>query len=297
MKNVQMIKVSDIIADENQPRRYFDAEAMATLGRSIEKHGIKVPISVQDLGNGKYLLEDGERRWRTAKELGLKEVPAIIETLTNATERLVRQFTIQEQHEGWTPVEKAVAIDRLSTELNISIQEVCKLLSVRDSLARSYAAFAEIVDKKNWVKREVPLDWAMYVRAITIAAKKVTENVLEKSFGRDEAKVLEEKITALIRTGVIVKRNDLMRLRDSFIQEPKSVEKFLEDDTATPLSLFVETKAKGAYHLRNMTNSCRWVGNHGRHFLNTKSLSLTKEHIGIVKEAKRVIDEVLALAE
>lgn len=69
---ILQIPLKNIVPDAEQPRKNFDPERMADLIGSIKKHGIISPLQVQDIGNGTYLLEDGERRFRAATELGLK---------------------------------------------------------------------------------------------------------------------------------------------------------------------------------------------------------------------------------
>ena len=91
---MESVLIGKIEADENQPRKYFAADKMHTLKESIKKHGIKVPVVVEPIGNGKYRLIDGERRFRAESELKLKVVPAIIEEPKNATERLIEQYQL-----------------------------------------------------------------------------------------------------------------------------------------------------------------------------------------------------------
>ncbi len=160
MAQITQIKLTNIEADPNQPRKHFNAEKLKNLKNSISQHGIVNPIIVQELGKGQYLLVDGERRFRAAGLLGLKDVPAIIEKTQKETDRLVRQFNIQEQHESWSPAEKAIAVDKLSSQLGLTLAAVCKLLNVTEGDTRRYVAFSAIVDKDHWVRNEIPLDYA-----------------------------------------------------------------------------------------------------------------------------------------
>ena len=77
---LKQLKISDIIRDEEQPRREFDEEALAALAESIKEHGVLQPIVVTK-EDGKYKIVAGERRWRAAKIAGLVKIPAIIRTL------------------------------------------------------------------------------------------------------------------------------------------------------------------------------------------------------------------------
>ena len=92
---MEKVDIKYIHADENQPRKLFDVDKLAKLKKSIIKYGIINPLVVEKHGVNNYLLVDGERRFRMAKEIGLKEVPINVVSSETDTERLVRQFHIQ----------------------------------------------------------------------------------------------------------------------------------------------------------------------------------------------------------
>src|SRR5689334_21363455 len=71
----QSIPLEQIILPPTQPRRYFDSEALKQLTASVKQHGILQPLLVRPVDGDKHELVAGERRYRAAKEAGLKEVP------------------------------------------------------------------------------------------------------------------------------------------------------------------------------------------------------------------------------
>jgi ParB family chromosome partitioning protein len=79
------LAISDIVANPVQPRRQFMAEAMEELIASVKTHGVLQPILVRDLGDGRYEIVAGERRWRAAQAAGLHQLPAVIKTLDDRT--------------------------------------------------------------------------------------------------------------------------------------------------------------------------------------------------------------------
>ena len=64
---LRRIRISEIVRNPNQPRRYFDPEAIATLAESIRQYGVLNPLTVRRTGNGGYELVAGERRLRAAQ--------------------------------------------------------------------------------------------------------------------------------------------------------------------------------------------------------------------------------------
>lgn len=75
---LRRIRISEIVRNPNQPRRYFDPEAIATLAESNRQYGVLNPLTVRRTGNGGYELVAGERRLRAARVAGLTDVPCLL---------------------------------------------------------------------------------------------------------------------------------------------------------------------------------------------------------------------------
>ncbi|MFB0611879.1 ParB/RepB/Spo0J family partition protein [Aurantiacibacter poecillastricola] len=107
------LAISDIEPHPDQPRRYFDDEALAELAASIAARGVIQPVIVRPLKSGKYQLVAGERRWRASQKAQMHEIPAIIRDLE---ERDVMALALIEniQREDLNPVEEARAYQRLA---------------------------------------------------------------------------------------------------------------------------------------------------------------------------------------
>ena len=90
---LQQISPGDIDRNPDNPRLIFRQEEMERLLVSINTHGIQVPVAVYREDDG-YRLIDGERRWRCARKLNLRTVPALIQEKTNRT----RQSAVDVQH-------------------------------------------------------------------------------------------------------------------------------------------------------------------------------------------------------
>lgn len=78
------IHISSIEANPYQPRTKFDEEALNELAQSIKTYGLIQPVTVRPVGNGKYQLISGERRFRAAQIAGLTEIPAFVRTVDDA---------------------------------------------------------------------------------------------------------------------------------------------------------------------------------------------------------------------
>jgi len=122
-----VVKITKVEPNREQPRKYFDEDALQELADSIKQFGLLQPILVQDR-NTYYEIIAGERRWRAAKIAGLKEVPVIIK---NFTEQEIVEIALIEniQREDLNPIEEALAYKKLLTEFNLKQDEVAERVS------------------------------------------------------------------------------------------------------------------------------------------------------------------------
>ena len=77
-RTLRRIRVSEIARNPNQPRKYFDPEAIAQLAESIRQYGVLNPLTVRRAPGGGYELVAGERRLRAARVAGLNDVPCLV---------------------------------------------------------------------------------------------------------------------------------------------------------------------------------------------------------------------------
>lgn len=121
--NPHTLPIDHLQPNPNQPRRDFDAAALAELTQSIERDGIIQPIVVRKAAPTEYQIIAGERRWRAAKAAGLQEVPVIIRT---ADDHQVLELALVEniQREDLNPIELALAFHRMASELGMSHDQI-----------------------------------------------------------------------------------------------------------------------------------------------------------------------------
>ena len=134
---VSTLRLSQMEPKGNQPRKYFDTEALAQLAESISAHGVLQPILVRAVGDDRYQIIAGERRFRASKMAGLSEVPVII---LDTTEEQTAQIALIEniQREDLNPIEEAAAYRSLAEEFHLTQEEI----STRIGKSRSAIANA-----------------------------------------------------------------------------------------------------------------------------------------------------------
>ena len=124
---VRVIPVDRIESNPRQPRMVFDVEALHELAASIREHGVLQPILVRPLGENRYQLIAGERRWRASSEAGLATIPALVEDIDDDT---ALEISIIEnlQREDLSPLEEATMFDRMIHEHGYSIRRLAEKL-------------------------------------------------------------------------------------------------------------------------------------------------------------------------
>jgi ParB family chromosome partitioning protein len=121
--SLQNISVEKLSSGKYQPRKDMSDLALEELSLSIKSQGIIQPIVVRSIGEDKYEIIAGERRWRAAKLAKLEEVPCIIKNVPD--EAAVAIALIENiQREDLNAMEEAIALERLLTEFELTHQEV-----------------------------------------------------------------------------------------------------------------------------------------------------------------------------
>lgn len=116
------VRVDQIVPNPEQPRRHFDAEALASLTESIRRYGLLQPLVVRRVGDG-YELIAGERRLRAATEAGLESVPVVLRE-SPAGERLELALIENVQRQDLTPLEEAEAYRHLIDQYGLTQEDI-----------------------------------------------------------------------------------------------------------------------------------------------------------------------------
>ena len=93
--NILEIPIDSVFPDPDQPRKHFDRAKLLELGASIRHEGQLMPVrvSVDPNDPAKYVIEDGERRFRACQLAEIPTIRAIIVPAARSAERLVKQMT------------------------------------------------------------------------------------------------------------------------------------------------------------------------------------------------------------
>jgi len=135
---LKMLPVEFLSRGRYQPRRDMDPEALQELADSIKAQGILQPIVVREIGEQRYEIVAGERRWRAAQLAQLDKVPALIRDIGD--EAAIALALIENiQREDLNPLEEALAMQRFAEEFKLTHLEIA------DAVGKSRAAVSNLM--------------------------------------------------------------------------------------------------------------------------------------------------------
>ncbi len=218
---VIQIDVNNIVPLEGQPRKIFKDETLNELSASIKEKGILQPVIISKLGDGKFRLIAGERRWRAARLAGLLKIPALIKEVTS---QAALEIAIIEniQREELKPIEMAEALNRLYSEFKLSQDDISRKVGKDRSTITNYLRILKLPDEVKSLINEFNLTVGHAKAILSVegkqnqiqAAKKIVKNALSVR----AAEVLCKKISALKHTQVKEKIPEVIELEDKLIK-------------------------------------------------------------------------------
>ena len=188
------LKISLVDPKRDQPRKYFDKEALEELSASIAENGLLQPILVREYGEGRYQIIAGERRFRASKLAGLTEIPAIV---LEKDDRKAAQIALIEniQREDLNPLEEALAYRSLAEEYDMTQEE----LSLKVGKSRSAIAnMLRLLDLPDEILTLVASKELSAGHARTLLGVKDQDNMIilaQRAVEQDlSVRVLEEEV-------------------------------------------------------------------------------------------------------
>lgn len=215
---VNQINVGEIQANPYQPRKTFDQVALEELAESIKEHGILQPIVVRKAGE-KYEIVVGERRFRAAKLVKLKKVPAIVKELSD---QQMMELAILEnlQREDLTPIEEAEAYQKLMEALNLTQEQLAFRLGKSRPHIANHIRLLALPEAVRKLISDKELSMGHGRTLLGLRSKKLIPETAEKVVKESlNVRQLENLVQRLNEN---VPRETLDKKKDIFIEEKQS---------------------------------------------------------------------------
>lgn len=176
--SINEVELSKIFANPNQPRHSFDEEALNELSDSIREHGVISPITLRKNDDGTYMIIAGERRFRAAKQAGLKTIPAYIRT---AKDEQVMEWALIEniQREDLDAIEIALAYQRLMDDYNLTQEKMSERVGKKRATIANYLRLLKLPAEIQIGLKERKIDMG-HARAILSSASTERQLLLYK---------------------------------------------------------------------------------------------------------------------
>ncbi len=223
----------------NQPRKSFDEAKIIQLANSIKEHGIIQPLVLQKKGSI-YSIIAGERRWRAAKKVGLKEVPAVINELSD---RQILEVSLIEniQREDLNPIEEAIAYKKLTDDFKLTQEELSK------QIGKSRTAITNCMRLLN-------LDPSVQDYLI--------DGIITEGHGRALLSLEDKEMQYKLALDIIDKELSVRQIEGIIKNfKNKDISKNKEDDNIRPYYNEIENKLKNLFNTKVVLRS---KGNRGK---------------------------------
>jgi ParB family chromosome partitioning protein len=142
---VSVVPLDKIERGRYQPRRDFDPDSLRELADSISAQGVIQPIVVRPLGEGRYEIIAGERRWRASQQAGLAEIPVVVRDVDEQTAIAIALIE-NIQRDDLNPLEEATALQRLLGEFGLTHQQVAEAVGKSRTTVTNLLRLLELND-------------------------------------------------------------------------------------------------------------------------------------------------------
>jgi len=188
------IPVDQISPNPYQPRKTFNEASIEELARSVREHGIVQPLVVTRLGDRKYQLIAGERRFRAAQRAGLSRVPVVIKEKVRDSDTLQIALIENIQREDLNPIEEANAYHQLHEEFGLTQEEISKQVGKERSTIANFLRLLKLPDgvKKLLASGQLSMGHARAILAVASAKQQeqLAERVVKRNLNVRQTEVL-----------------------------------------------------------------------------------------------------------
>ena len=223
LDNVVELNMADVEPMLNQPRKVFDKAKLEELAASVKEHGVIQPILVVKNESG-YNIVAGERRWRAAKMVGLKKIPAIVKDYTDTKKKQVALIE-NIQREDLNVMEVAVALKELMDIEEYNVTDVAKVTGKSQSSVSNIIRLLKLTPEvqKYVLDGELVEGQARALLAIEDSEEqlKVAKKIIEKKLTvREVEKLIYEDANKYnVKKKKTVKKNSIYRAVEEKLSE------------------------------------------------------------------------------
>jgi ParB family chromosome partitioning protein len=223
--NLASLPVDLIQRGRFQPRRDFDPDSLRELADSIAAQGVVQPIVVRPVGEGRYEIIAGERRWRASQQAGLDEIPVVIRDVPDQT-AMAMGLIENIQRDDLNPLEEAHALHRLLNEFELTHQQIAQAVGKSRTTVTNLLRLLELNEdvKKLIETKQIEMGHARALLGLKDQAQSDTaRQVARKGLSVRETERLVRRLQGQDQEQAVRKREpkedpDVRRLQDDLCE-------------------------------------------------------------------------------
>ncbi len=220
-----------------QPRRDMHQEALQELAESIKAQGVMQPIVVRPIGEDKYEIIAGERRWRATQLAGLDKIPAVIRDVPDET-AIAMALIENIQREDLNPMEEALALKRLQEEFELTQQEVAEAVGKSRTAVTNLLRLLNLTAEVKTLLEHGDLEMGHARCLLTLTEehqREVARVIVAKGLSVRQAEALARK----------TQQEEKHEVPDRIDPDLKNLEEGLGEHVGVPVSVQHSAKGKG----------------------------------------------------
>lgn len=244
--SINEVELSLILPNPHQPRSHFDEESLAELASSIKELGVISPITLRKNEDNTYMIIAGERRYRAAKALGLKTIPAYVKTA--ADDQVMEMALIENiQREDLNAIEIALTFFRLIQEYKLTQERLSERVGKKRATIANYLRLLHLPAEIQMGLKNRKIDMG-HARAILGIAEPAVQLKLYNLILKNNypVRMIEEMVRNYAETGNLSGKQPALRqpkLND--LKELGDLKNQLSQIFNTKVQLTCDEKGKG----------------------------------------------------
>ena len=235
------IHIDSIEANPYQPRTQFDEESLKELAESIVTYGLIQPVTVRPVGNGKYQLISGERRFRAAQMAGLTEIPAFVRTVDDA--QSIQMALVENiQRADLNALEIAMSYQMLIDECHLTQEELGAKVGKTNTTISNYLRLLKLSTPAQVAVRDGQLTMG-HARALVAVEDEDMQSKLVQQIVKEQLSVRQTE--TLVKKTLEGARNKKSKVKITLSDEVRTAQTAISKKLNTKVSIKKDISGTG----------------------------------------------------
>jgi ParB family chromosome partitioning protein len=238
------VKLSEIEANPDQPRRDFDEEALKELADSIKQIGVVQPITLRKIEDGKYQIIAGERRFRASQIAGIESIPAYIRDVNDS--QLMEMALVENiQREDLNAIEEALAYQNLMDKCDYTQDQLSERVGKKRATVANYLRLLRLPAEIQMAVKDKKLDMGHARALMSIESPVAQLEVYNRIIAEGLSVRKVEELAKNIKEGKTTDSAKKETKKDELPEDYAALKDRLNGLFNTPISMTCDKKGKG----------------------------------------------------